>query len=228
METHPLIVAIDGPAGAGKSAAARGLASRLGIPYLDTGAMYRAVALEALRAGVASVGSGEDERRVAEIAETVAISFVGDATGQRVVVNGRDVTGELRTPAVSEMASVVSAVSAVRRAMVQRQRGLAAVTGGVVEGRDIGTVVFPDAAVKIFLTASADVRARRRFDELRHRGIAVVWDDVLAEQRERDQRDSTRADSPLRPAPGAAVLDTSALGLVEVIERLIHLIRPGS
>lgn len=228
MEKHPLIVAIDGPAGAGKSAAANGLAFRLGIPYLDTGAMYRAVALESLRAGVASPLGGEDERRVIEIAESLAISFVGAAAGQRVVVNGRDVTGELRTPAVSEMASVVSVVSAVRRVMVERQRDLAAATGGVVEGRDIGTVVFPDAAVKVFLTASAEVRARRRFDELRQRGNAVVWNDVLAEQRERDQRDSTRADSPLRPAPGAVVLDTSALGLAEVIERLIHLIRPGS
>jgi cytidylate kinase len=218
-----LLIAIDGPAGAGKSAAARELAARLGLPYLDTGAMYRAVGLLALRAGL---GPQLDERgraAVATLAAELHISFVGDAREQRVLLDGEDVTTALRTPAASEMASVVSAIPAVRVNMVARQREAAA-AGGVVEGRDIGTVVFPDAPVKVFLTATAEVRAGRRFDELARHDADVRWEDVLAEQRERDRRDSTRADSPLRPAAGAIVLDTSGMTLAEVVAALLALV----
>jgi cytidylate kinase len=219
----PLIIAIDGPAGAGKSATARELAVRLGLPYLDTGAMYRAVALLARRAGLEELDA-DGKARVVGLAERLAVSFRGDPRSQRVILDGEDVTEALRAPDVSQMASVVSAIPDVRRHMVRRQRELAARSGGVVEGRDIGTVVFPDATLKVFLTAEPEVRARRRFDELGRRGVAANWEDVLEDQRERDRRDSTRADSPLRPAEGAVVLDTSRLTLAEVVDALATLL----
>jgi cytidylate kinase len=221
---HPLIVAIAGPAGAGKSATARAVALRLGIPYVDTGAMYRVVALAAIRDGTLFPLDASGEARAVWLARSVAIRFVGEAGGQRVMLGEEDVTAALRAPEVSQAASMVSAVSAVRREMVARQRELARRDGGVVEGRDIGTVVFPDASVKIFLTASPEVRARRRFDELRARGLSVDLDAVLSEQRDRDLRDSTRADSPLRPADGAIVLDNSGLTLDEVVARVLAVV----
>jgi cytidylate kinase len=220
-----LIVAVDGPAGAGKSAAARGLARRLDLPYLDTGAMYRAVGLAAARAGVPFPLDEDGVRRAVEVAEQARIEFLDGEPSQRVLLDGEDVTAELRRPEVSRWASMVSAVPGVRRAMVKRQRELAARSGGVVEGRDIGTVVFPGAPVKIFLTASPEVRARRRFAELERQGATARWEDVLAEQQERDRRDAERADSPMRPAAGAVVLDTSHLDLEEVVERLQALVR---
>jgi CMP/dCMP kinase len=216
-----LLIAIDGPAGAGKSAAARELAYRLHLPYLDTGAMYRGVALTAWRHGVHFPLDGDGERRVAELAQALALRFAGDARAQRVFLGGEDVTEALRTPEVSQLASQVSVVPAVRRVMVERQRELASRTGGVVEGRDIGTVVFPDAAVKFFLTADPVVRARRRFEELRKRSLDVTWDEVVAEQRERDLRDTSRAHSPLIPSPNAIVIDTSVLSLEQVVSKLL-------
>jgi cytidylate kinase len=220
----PLLIAIDGPAGAGKSATARELAVRLGLPYLDTGAMYRAVALLALRAGLGPELKSEGRQAVAEIARRLGVGFRGDPRAQRVMLDGEDVTEALRLPEVSQMASVVSAIPEVRREMVPRQRELAAPTGGVVEGRDIGTVVFPDATLKVFLTAEPEVRARRRFEELARRDQAVRWEAVLDEQRERDRRDSTRPDSPLRPAEGAVVVDTSRLTLQEVVAAVVALL----
>jgi CMP/dCMP kinase len=214
-------VAIDGPAGAGKSAAARELALRLGIPYLDTGAMYRAVGLLARRAGLPHPFSACDQERLAAFARTLDIAFGGDPQAQRVALAGEDVTDALRTPEVSQAASQVSAISAVRRELVRRQREIAAATGGVVEGRDIGTVVFPDARCKFFVTASPEVRAQRRFDELRRRGVAATWDAVVAEQRERDLRDSSRADSPMVPAADAVIVDTSAMTLDQVVAALL-------
>jgi cytidylate kinase len=220
----PLIIAIDGPAGAGKSATARALALRLGIPYVDTGAMYRVIALAAMRAGISCPLDAAGEARLAELARAVAIRFVGEARGQRVMLGDEDVTAELRDPRVSQGASIVSAVPAVRREMVTRQRELVHRDGGVIEGRDIGTVVFPDATLKVFLTAAPEVRARRRLDELRARGLTARFEDVLAEQRERDFRDSTRSDSPLRPADGAIVLDNSSLTLADVVARVLALL----
>jgi cytidylate kinase len=215
-----LLVAIDGPAGAGKSAAARELARRLGVPYLDTGAMYRAVALLAQRAGVRFPCDAETESQLGEMARSMEIGFRGPAAQQRVFLRDEDVTLALRTPEISRLASQVSAITVVRRALVARQRELAAATGGVVEGRDIGSVVFPDAPVKVFLTASPEVRAERRLTELRRRGAHATWEDVLAEQRERDLRDTTRVDSPLTPAAGAVIVDSSALSLDQVVEKL--------
>lgn len=218
------MIAIDGPAGAGKSAAARGLAVRLGLPYLDTGAMYRAVAVAAVHGGVCFPLDGEGRLRVERLAGTMELAFEGEPSAQRVLLDGRDVTAELRTPEISQLSSVVSALPGVRRELVRRQRGIAR-DGGVVEGRDIGTVVFPGAPVKVFITAAPEVRARRRFDELRGRGLTVVWEDVLAEQVQRDRRDATRAHSPLRPAEGAVVVDTSDLTLEQVVQRLVDLVR---
>ncbi len=224
MSRRKLLIAIDGPAGAGKSAAARELALRLGVAYLDTGAMYRAVAVAAVKAGVRFPLDADGRRRVETLARTVEIAFEGEPSAQRVLLDGRDVTGELRTPEISQLSSVVSALAGVRRELVRRQRELAA-GGGVVEGRDIGTVVFPDAPLKVFVTATPEVRARRRFDELRARGVTVEWDEVLREQVQRDRRDATRASAPLRPAEGAVVVDTSELSLEQVVERLVGLVR---
>jgi CMP/dCMP kinase len=224
VAARPILIAIDGPAGAGKSATAREVAVRLGLPYLDTGAMYRAVGLLACRKGLGPELDEGGLSAVIELARHVEVSFSGDPRAQRVVVGGEDVSEALRARDVSQMASVVSAIPEVRREMVRRQRESAARTGGVVEGRDIGTVVFPDATLKIFLTATPEVRAKRRFDELTRRGVCVRWEDVLAEQSERDRRDSTREASPLKPAEGAVIVDTSALSLAEVVAAVVALL----
>ncbi len=227
MAQRPVLIAIDGPAGAGKSATAREVAVRLGLPYLDTGAMYRAVALQAARAGLGPELDGAGRAVVVELARRLDVRFLGDPRNQRVAVGGEDVTGALRAPEVSRMASVVSAIPEVRREMVRRQRELAARAGGVVEGRDIGTVVFPDATLKVFLTAAPEVRAQRRFEELAGQGVAARWESVAAEQRERDLRDSTRPDSPLRPAEGAVIVDSSRLSLAEVVDAVVALLPPA-
>jgi cytidylate kinase len=227
VEQRRILIAIDGPAGAGKSATARELAVRLGLPYLDTGAMYRAVGLLARRAEIGPRLDEAANAAVVGLARALDVRFSGDPRAQRVILDGVDVTEALRDPAVSEMSSVVSVIPEVRREMVRRQREMAARTGGVIEGRDIGTVVFPDATLKVFLTAEPEVRAKRRFDELLRRGVAVRWEDVLAEQRERDRRDSTRPDSPLRPAEGAVIVDTSRLTLPEVVDAVLALLPPA-
>jgi len=199
------VVAIDGPAGAGKSTVARAVADELGFTYLDTGAMYRCVALAATRRGAPA----------AAIASSLKIE-----PGERILLDGRDVTGEIRTPEVSAAASQVAADPAVREAIVAEQRRLLADGDWVAEGRDIGTVVAPHAAVKVFLTADPAERARRRAAEL---GIDTAT--VLAEQKVRDERDQTREHSPLAPADGAAVIDTTGMTLPEVSKRIITLVR---
>lgn len=199
------VVAIDGPAGAGKSTVARALADRLGFTYLDTGAMYRAVALAATERGV----------EPGQIAGSLTIE-----PGERTLLDGRDVTDEIRTPEVSEAASRAAADPAVRRAVVAGQRRRLERGNWVAEGRDIGTVVAPDAEVKVFLTADPAERARRRAVEL---GVDPAT--VLAEQTIRDERDRTRAHSPLAPAAGAVQLDTTGMTLDEVVERIADLVR---
>ena len=198
------VVAIDGPAGAGKSTVARAAASALGFTYLDTGSMYRAVALAALQRGA----------EPAAIAGSLAIE-----PGERVVVDGRDVTDEIRTPEVSEAASRAAADPAVRNAVAAEQRRLLSSGNWVAEGRDIGTVVAPDAEVKVFLDADPRERARRRAAEL---GVDV--DTVLAEQTIRDERDRTREHSPLAPAEGAVTLDTTGMTLPQVVDRVVALV----
>jgi cytidylate kinase len=203
-----MLIAIDGPAGAGKSSVARGVAEALGFTYLDTGAMYRAVALVAADRGA----------EPAAVASTLKI----EPTGERILVDGRDVTDEIRAPEVSEAASRAAADPDVRRAVVELQRMLLASGDWVAEGRDIGTVVAPDADVKVFLTADPEERARRRAAEL---GLDPAR--VLAEQAIRDERDRTREHSPLEPAPGAVVLDSTHLSLPEVVQQIAALV-PGA
>lgn len=215
------VVAIDGPTAAGKSTVAQGVARRLGFRYVDTGAMYRSVALAALRRGV----SLDDYAGLGRLASALAIEVRADARGQRVIMDGEDVTAAIRTPEVSSASSVVSAVPAVRSAMVACQRALAAEGGVVMEGRDIGTVVFPDAEVKVFLSASLEERAQRRHAELTARGVQIDPDQVRRQEAERDQRDATRVHSPLRAAPGAVVIDTTARDPEEIVDYIVGLVR---
>jgi cytidylate kinase len=215
------VVAIDGPAGAGKSTIARRVAAALGLAYLDTGAMYRAVAWKALRDGV-DMGSADALERCAA---SLDLAFRSDEAGgsQRVTVDVEDVTDAIRTPEISQWTSKVSAMPGVRRIVVAMQRALGerSEKGVVLEGRDTGSVVFPGADVKIFLTASPERRAERRFIELEKLGIEVDYAAVLEDQKERDARDSGRADSPLVVAPGAEVLDTDALTIDQVVDAVL-------
>jgi CMP/dCMP kinase len=219
----PPIVAIDGPAGAGKSTVARQLAGRLGFSMVDTGAIYRAVALSASRAGVAWDDDAALDSLLAP-PEKLGLSF---AEGDRVLLHGDDVTQAIRTPEISRGASVVSARPIVRQRLLglQRELGRAARTGAVLEGRDIGTVVFPDADVKFFLTASDEARAQRRHAELAEKGVSVPLGEVLAGQRQRDRDDTERAIAPLRPARDAVVVDTTDDDLDTVVERCFRIAR---
>ena len=207
-----MVIAIDGPAGAGKSTVAQGVARALGFAYLDSGAMYRCVGVAALRAGV----DLNDENRVAELARGIEIDF----SEGRVSLDGADVTEEIRTAEVGEAASRVAAQPEVRAAMVERQRGQISRGRYVAEGRDIGTVVSPDAALKVFLTASPEERAGRRSAES---GDAA--DGVLEALRERDRRDRERDHGPLRPAEDAVEVDTTGLPVDDVVERVVALAR---
>ena len=221
-----MIIAIDGPSGAGKSTLGKMLAKKLKLLYLDTGAMYRAVAIAALRAGVTL----DDAKRVAEIAESAKIDLVGEPDAMKVMLDGTDVSVDIRTLEVAQAASVVSTISEVRRIMVdhQRQIGLSAPQGCVLEGRDIGSVVFPNADIKFFLTATPEARARRRHTEDQAKGRISTYEQTLAEINERDERDVSRADSPLTIAPDAIVIDTSELDLTEVFEQMLERIDNAS
>jgi cytidylate kinase len=218
---RPLIIAIDGPAGAGKSTVASLLAERLELPYLDTGAMYRAVALLALREGLEPPLDTADEATVVELLDHHDIGLEQRSDGTRIFVDGEDVTTELRSPECSMMASAVSALSGVRRRMVPVQRELGLRRGGVMEGRDITSVVFPDARLKVFLTAAPDERARRRHSDLAGEIEGASLEDVRREQRQRDRQDASRADSPLQVAQGAVVIDTTGYRPDEVVSRLL-------
>jgi CMP/dCMP kinase len=220
--SRPFIIAIDGPSGAGKSTLGRRLARELGLLYIDTGAMYRAVALAAAREGA----DPSDAHGVAEVARRASIRLEGDPDSLRVILDGRDVSEEIRGEGVGSAASVVSTIPAVRREMVRRQREMGAGGVGVVlDGRDIGTVVFPSADVKFFLTAVPEERARRRFDEGRAKALGQSFEETLADINERDRRDSTRDDSPLRAAADAVVIDTTELSIEEVFQRMMQVIR---
>ncbi len=214
-----MIIAIDGPSGAGKSTLGKMLAKKLGLLYLDTGAMYRAVAMSVAQHGI----SFDDTARVAEIAETARIDLVGEPDAMKVMLDGDDVSVEIRTLEAAQAASVVSTISEVRRIMVEHQRqiGLAASAGCVLEGRDIGSVVFPNADIKFFLTATPEARARRRFMEDQSKGRISTYEQTLAEINERDERDVSRSDSPLTISDDAIVIDTSELDLTEVFETML-------
>lgn len=214
-----MIIAIDGPSGAGKSTLGKMLAKDLNLLYLDTGAMYRAVALSTVRHNI----DLRDAVHVAEIAETAKIDLIGEPDSLRVLLDGDDVSLEIRTLKVAQAASVVSTISEVRRVMVEHQRaiGLAAARGCVLEGRDIGSVVFPNADIKFFLTAKPEARARRRYEEDKSKGRLSTYEQTLAEINERDERDVSREDSPLTIPDDAVVIDTSELDLTEVFEQML-------
>ncbi|PWL52503.1 MAG: (d)CMP kinase [Clostridiales bacterium] len=214
-------IAIDGPSGAGKSSLSRRAAEALGFLYIDTGALYRAVGLAALREGIAP----DDATAVAALAERISVTLQTGAEGQSVFLNGEDVTAQLRSEQVSRYASAVSAAPRVRALLLETQRRLAAENDVVMDGRDIGTVVLPDAQLKIFLTASAEDRARRRYDELRARGVETDFQTVYEDLLERDRRDTTRAISPLRQSPDAILLDTTGNTFEESLALLVKTIR---
>lgn len=221
-------VAIDGPVAAGKSTIARLVARALGYTYVDSGAMYRALAWAALRDDIAP----DDKSRVLDLLREIEIQLKPRPDGHNdVIVDGRDVTEEIRAPEVGQLASRLSAMSPVRRRLVALQQDMARDGGVVMEGRDIQTVVLSDAEVKVFLTAPADQRARRRYDELRARGFKTDLHEVLREIEARDRRDSSRADSPLQAAPDAVHVDTGGLTIEQVVDRVLAVARekrPGA
>jgi cytidylate kinase len=211
-----LIIAIDGPSGAGKGTVARAIAGKLGYRHVDSGAMYRAVGWKSLRDGVPL----DQEEGVARIAETSRITI----TGTRVIIDDSDVTSEIRTPDIDRAAAAVARLPKVRANLVSRQRDLAAGDGIVMEGRDIGTVVFPDADVKIYLDASAEERARRRASDPAHTGVPTAVADVATLMTERDRQDSTRATSPLYAAADAIVVDTTGKSIRQVVDEVMEVI----
>ena len=219
MAEH-LIIAIDGPAGAGKTTLGRMLARELGLLYLDTGSMYRAVAL----AVIESSTNETDDLTVGSLAERIDIDLAGDPDALHVTLDGRDVTERIRDEDVTEMSSIISAIPAVRRAMVRRQRELGR-RGAVMNGRDIGTVVFPSADFKFFLTATPEARAERRLAEDRQIDPAATFEATLAEMMERDRRDSTREDSPLVAAADAVVLETTGVPIDEVLGQMTSIVQ---
>ena len=221
-----MIIAIDGPSGAGKSTLGKKLAKELGLLYLDTGAMYRAVAVAALNKDVDFV----DHEGLTQIANDARIELVGEPDSLHIFLDGVDITSEIRTLEVAQAASIVSTISGVRRLMVdhQRQIGNSAANGCVLEGRDIGSVVFPNADFKLFLTAKPEARARRRYEDDKSKGLTSTYEQTLAEINQRDQRDVSRTDSPLVIADDAIVIDTSELDLREVFEQMIAVVREKS
>jgi cytidylate kinase len=222
-EGRELRIAIDGPAGAGKSTLARELVRELGYVYVDTGAMYRAVAYKALQAGL-DVDKDEDRARIAEIAARAEFQFEWQDEQFKLYVDGEDVTEAVRSPEVERLSSPVSAIPEVRAELVAAQKALAQMEGIVMEGRDIGTVVMPDADLKIFLVASPEERARRRWRQQRERGISRPYEAVLAETIERDRRDSTRPINPLKPAEDAVLLDDTYLSRREMLAKALELV----
>ena len=211
------VLAVDGPGGAGKGTLCRRVADRLGWHLLDSGALYRLVALAAAGAGTAL----DDEPGLAGLARSLPARF----SGERVLLGGRDVTQEIRTEACGDRASRVAAWPAVRTALVGLQRGFQRPPGLVADGRDMGTVIFPDADLKVFLTASAEERAMRRYNQLKEKGFDVNLRGLSAEVAARDQRDAERAVAPLRPAPDALVLDSTQLSIGEVVDAVLEMLR---
>lgn len=217
-EGRTMIITIDGPAGAGKSTVARKLAERLGFAYLDTGAMYRAVALAARLRGIAP----RDEQALAELLPQLQLEWKDG----RIYLAGQDVSEQIRQPEITELSRQVADSPSVRRFLGELQRQFGQKLNLVTEGRDQGTVVFPHAEFKFFLTASPEVRARRRWEELRQRGVCVAYEEVLRQQQERDRQDAARSLAPMVPAADAVVVDTSQLSADEVVALLEQHIRP--
>ena len=220
MNEHPITIAIDGPVGAGKSCIAALVAKRLGILYLDTGAMYRAVGLYMLRNGV----DPHDAINVAKRAPLVHVDVRYEEGEQRVLLGGEDVSEAIRNNEVSMAASAVSAVAVVRHLMVSRQQEIARARSLVMDGRDIGTCVLPEATLKVYLTAAPEERARRRCQQLAQKGVDVPLEQVLSELKARDHADMTRAVSPLRQADDAVLIDSTSLTVEQVVDRILALV----
>ncbi len=218
-----MIIAIDGPSGAGKSTLGKMLAKELNLLYLDTGAMYRAVGLAVMESGT----NLENKEKIIKIAAHSDIELIGEPDALFIKLNGADVTAKIRTNEIGQAASIVSTISEVRKILVEKQRNLGniAPNGAVLDGRDIGTVVFPNADIKFFLTAKPEARARRRFEEDSAKGRAVSYEQTFSEIKERDERDVSRADSPLMIAEDAVAIDTSELDLSEVFEQMMRVVR---
>ena len=223
---NKIIVAIDGYSSCGKSTIAKALAKYAGYTYVDTGAMYRAVALYAQRIGIANPESGYTDL-LAQLAN-IHIDFIQTPEGQHVTLNGEDVEASIRTLEIGNLASQISTIKEVRAFLVAQQQAMGEKKGIVMDGRDIGTVVFPNAELKLFLTASPEVRADRRFKELQAKGEKPVWEDVLADVNDRDYRDTHRAESPLRQADDAVVVDNSQMSREEQMEYIIEVFRGRS
>lgn len=213
-------VAIDGPAGAGKSTIAKAAASKLGFVYIDTGAMYRAIGLFALRAGVET----KNAEQVIPLLDDIKIAIRHTEEGQQIDLNGENVSEEIRKPEVSVAASNVAVIPEVRLKLVELQRMLAQKDNVIMDGRDIGTYVLPDADIKIFLTASVDARAKRRLDELKEKGIETTFAEVKQDMEYRDQNDASREFAPLRAAEDSILLDSTELTLDETIQKVLALI----
>ena len=223
---NKIIVAIDGYSSCGKSTIAKALAKYAGYTYVDTGAMYRAVALYAQRLGIANPESGYTDL-LAQL-ENIHIDFIQTPEGQHVTLNGEDVESYIRTLEIGNLASQISTIKEVRAFLVAQQQAMGEKKGIVMDGRDIGTVVFPHAELKLFLTASPEVRAERRFKELQAKGENPVWEEVLADVNDRDYRDTHRAESPLRQADDAVVVDNSHMTREEQMEHIIEVFRGRS
>ncbi len=221
MSPHKLVVAIDGPAASGKTTTARLVAEELGYMHIDTGAMYRAVTLKVLRSGARP----EDETRAAALMRATRVQLKKKGGELRVLLDGEDVTGDIRSVAVTRAVSAVSSLRSVREAMVREQRRMGRSGGIVLEGRDIGTVVFPDADIKFFITAGIEVRARRRRNELLAQGVEASIDALREEIEERDRRDASRDVSPLKKAPDAIVVDTSGMTVEEQVEFVVSKVK---
>lgn len=214
-------VAIDGPSGAGKSTVARAAAARLGYVYVDTGAMYRAIGLAVCRKGI----SGDDTADIVATLPEVRLDIRYEDGAQHILLCGEDVSDAIRTPEIAKYASKVSAVPEVRQFLLETQRDMAKNGNILMDGRDIGTVILPDAPVKIFLTASAEARAQRRYLELHEKGQSITFDEVLHDIQQRDEQDMTRAVAPLKQAADAVLLDTSDISLEQSIEAVLRIIR---
>lgn len=217
-----IAIALDGPAGAGKSTIARRAASELNYIYVDTGALYRSIALAALKKGIEPGDAEDAEKLLPEI--TVDLAFNGNGE-QIVLLNGENVSADIRTPEVSMAASKISAIPAVRAFLLDLQRGMAKTHNVIMDGRDIGTVVLPDAQVKIFLTASPEARAGRRYKELVEKGMDVNFEEILQDVITRDYNDSHRETAPLKPAPDSVTVDTTELDFEQSVEKIISVIK---
>ena len=217
----PTVIAIDGPSGSGKGTLSQLLAKKIGFHLLDSGALYRLVALAALKQGV----NIQDERQVEQVAAQLDVRFDITDESTRILLSGEDVTSAIRNEIISMNASVVAAYPGVREALLKRQRDFRQLPGLVADGRDMGTTVFPDADIKIFLTASAEARAQRRYKQLVEKGESVDMNALIKDIQERDERDSKRTVSPLKPAADAILLDSTQMTIEEVLEAMLSLVK---